>query len=421
MFRLLRIFFILCSVIFVGNAFAAGYVCSTVRKYTSCSAGYYLAVDSYYSATPQTGNKCAVCNGTYCPGGTSAPFYKVTLDPNGGTLGSISALYACASSGWYVGTTSSAAGTKLTSLLAAQLPKYSPYKFNGFWTAPSGGTQVITATGQFISSFNMQILAPVTLYAQYTDGCGAGMYMDGDECVDCPEEWPNSAYGAIGIENCYANCDLTTISNGTVAPLAETVNYGASCMYNVNCDAGYSSSSNPSSAPQCDAKCVRVTLDTGDAEKDGAIYTRYNDKNNWYSDAACSIRTSEIIKPVYDGWTFAGYYGTQLAPLKITGDALLPATSYVRVPYNSTAIVATPGEYTAGATWWARWAQNCAPTSGATCQGPIYVSQGTINRVYYINCCLPGYTNTDYANTLYADDKGVCMDQCRIIIEKRER
>lgn len=407
MFRLLRILCVLCGVVFMGNALGAGYVCKAVREYTSCSTGYYMTLNGTYNGTSTMGNACTVCDGTYCPGGTAAPLYRVSLNANGGTLGTVSALYASKSAGWYIGTTVSSAGTKITALTAAQLPSHSTYTFTGFWTSVSGGTQLIDHNGNFVSSNNYtSVNTPITLYAQYKDGCVAGTYQDGDSCSDCPPEWPHSDYGATSINDCYAKCDKETIANGTITAVTTTATYNNSCMYNITCNSGYATRSNPTSDPRCDAKCVKITLDSGDAGEDGAIYTRYNDKTSWYADAACSVKIDGITKPEYEGYTFAGYYNTQQSPLKYTGDVVLPAASYQRVGYDSEAISVSPGTSTAGATWWARWAQNCAPTSGATCQGPIYVSSE--RKIYYINCCLPGYTNTNYANTAYADSKGVC-------------
>ena len=74
MSRLLRIFAIFFGLMFVGNAFAAGYTCESYKQYTSCAAGYYMTnskTDTTYNGTPKAGNACTICPvGSYCEGGT---------------------------------------------------------------------------------------------------------------------------------------------------------------------------------------------------------------------------------------------------------------------------------------------------------------------------------------------------------------
>lgn len=167
----LGIFVFLFSVVFATNSFAAGYTCDATKQYTSCSIGYYMTASSsstVYDATGDTGNYCATCpsTATYCPGGTMAPIYKVTLNPYGGTAGSLSAIYRSVSNGWFYDTTTTTAGTALTSLTTAQLPTRTGYTFKGFYTSISGGTQVISATGVIASGYNTEA-STATLYAQW--------------------------------------------------------------------------------------------------------------------------------------------------------------------------------------------------------------------------------------------------------------
>lgn len=55
----------------------SGYSCPTLKKYTSCKAGYYMSYNGSYYSTPRAGNTCAPCpSDSFCAGGTSAPIPK---------------------------------------------------------------------------------------------------------------------------------------------------------------------------------------------------------------------------------------------------------------------------------------------------------------------------------------------------------
>ena len=78
MSRFLRVFAIIFGLFFMGNAFAAGYTCSTTRKYTSCPSGQYLSncgtTYNGQTATPAYGNSCKSCPSGYtCAGGAVCP------------------------------------------------------------------------------------------------------------------------------------------------------------------------------------------------------------------------------------------------------------------------------------------------------------------------------------------------------------
>ncbi|MBQ5700394.1 MAG: hypothetical protein IIV74_03835, partial [Alphaproteobacteria bacterium] len=52
---------------FVVDAFAAGYTCPSLPKYTSCNPGYYMTYNGNPDSTPKVGNKCTICPaGSYC-------------------------------------------------------------------------------------------------------------------------------------------------------------------------------------------------------------------------------------------------------------------------------------------------------------------------------------------------------------------
>lgn len=88
--------------------------------------------------------------------------YTVTLNANGGTSGSYTTKSV---------TYNSSAGSLGSSYLCSK----TDYKFNGFYTASSGGTQIINSSGAFVtgttcvnSSGNWIYAGNITLYAQYT-------------------------------------------------------------------------------------------------------------------------------------------------------------------------------------------------------------------------------------------------------------
>ena len=79
------------------NVFAAGYTCPSLQQYTSCETGYFMTdLNSLadcllgsqngcaWNGTPEPENKCIQCdqgidNPTYCPGGTEAPVYTISV------------------------------------------------------------------------------------------------------------------------------------------------------------------------------------------------------------------------------------------------------------------------------------------------------------------------------------------------------
>ena len=80
MSRILRFFVCLGTLFFAGNALAAGYTCSSLPKYLSCQHGYYMTSSqssTTYNGTPRVGNYCQPCSrkgSNYtCAGGTAAP------------------------------------------------------------------------------------------------------------------------------------------------------------------------------------------------------------------------------------------------------------------------------------------------------------------------------------------------------------
>lgn len=49
---------------------STGYSCPTLKKYTKCKDGYYMAFNGQPNDTPQIGNQCLKCENGVCPNGT---------------------------------------------------------------------------------------------------------------------------------------------------------------------------------------------------------------------------------------------------------------------------------------------------------------------------------------------------------------
>lgn len=65
-----------------GGGTTGGYVCPTLKQYTSCASGYYMTLNGRYNGTPTIGNSCQPCNSNCtCAGGTDAPDCKDTSEP----------------------------------------------------------------------------------------------------------------------------------------------------------------------------------------------------------------------------------------------------------------------------------------------------------------------------------------------------
>ncbi|MBQ8729015.1 MAG: hypothetical protein IJY77_01845 [Alphaproteobacteria bacterium] len=59
-----------------------GYVCPTLKKYTSCKAGYYMMLNGRWNDEPTVGNSCQPCNSNCtCAGGTAKPVCEDTSEP----------------------------------------------------------------------------------------------------------------------------------------------------------------------------------------------------------------------------------------------------------------------------------------------------------------------------------------------------
>lgn len=171
----LSFFALSLAVVFAGNAFAAGYDC-TSKKYTSCNSGYYMSDDNCLkcgansSASSSTATACT-CQTGYSVGGTPSgattttsedcmPINTtITLNKNRGTQDGTTALYAIYGTNVYLDSTHNSVITTTSGAFTAPQKSYtitynlnydgasnpragtSSAEFKGFFSATSGGTQ----------------------------------------------------------------------------------------------------------------------------------------------------------------------------------------------------------------------------------------------------------------------------------------
>lgn len=73
---------------------SGGYVCDSIKKYTSCNPGYFMSMDGVNcDSTPKVGNMCALCpagqtclGGTACPGTTAGEIMEAQCGDYNGSL-----------------------------------------------------------------------------------------------------------------------------------------------------------------------------------------------------------------------------------------------------------------------------------------------------------------------------------------------
>ena len=214
MSRILRFFVCLGTLFFAGNALAAGYTCSSLPKYVSCQAGYYMTSSSSsttYNGTPKTGNYCQPCtrmgSNYTCAGGTAAPQQSA-----GGYSCPTYKKYTSCSAGYYMtnsSTSSTYNGTPKAGNACRPCSVYgSNYTCAGGTAAPQAITVNVTCqAGQYLPKG-----------ATSCTTCPAGSYCPGGTfssislvtgatsnrgITTCPGTYSNSATGSSTINDCY--------------------------------------------------------------------------------------------------------------------------------------------------------------------------------------------------------------------------
>ncbi|MDR0999257.1 MAG: InlB B-repeat-containing protein [Clostridiales bacterium] len=144
-----------------------------------------LAADTTYTVSVAAFN--SVGDGEYASDTvtTGAAIYTVTFNANGGAVSPANAL---------TGT-----GGKLASL---PVPEYSGYRFDGWYTAASGGSQITVDT---------VFAADVTVYAHWTNTGGGSGVGSGTSTASNPSSTVTAADGAVSVEYTRAGDFITLI------------------------------------------------------------------------------------------------------------------------------------------------------------------------------------------------------------------
>ena len=169
---------------------------------------------------------------------------------NGGTLDGTGTLYTkSGQKKFFTGIRNSTEGT-------IPVAKRAGYKFNGWYTAASGGTQIIKPDKSVPN--NITFTTNTTLYAQFSscpkgqwnDGtkttctkCGEGKYStteaatSSSSCTNCPSGYPNSAAGSDARTDCYRvdNCTKETAASYGSCGCGGTYTSSCSCS-RTNCN-----------------------------------------------------------------------------------------------------------------------------------------------------------------------------------------
>ena len=205
---------------------SGSYSCPTYRKYSRCTAGYYLAYSysgtsgsnlRYYS-TPRAGNACRPCSdydkyegvaeGSHtCAGGTAKPVLSkvtITYDLNGGG-GSVPSPELCTPN-----STCPLVKGNTTSFYRAG------YVFKG-WTPEGSTSDKVVDFDDFVPGSE-----DMTLYAVWMP-CGLGEYKPGSgtqaaaACSSCPELTPGFEYfNFTGVASSVSTCMQGVIDPGDV-------------------------------------------------------------------------------------------------------------------------------------------------------------------------------------------------------------
>ena len=195
--------------------------------------------------------------------------YKITLDDNSADSASVPGeIYLKYATDWFSDESAMQPINKLS-----VLPKKTGYELGGYYSAISGGIQIINSDGvlQKNTSALQMTTAPATIYARWSAGlttCQAGTYYTGNgtSCLTCPEnnycpggefatdtgtpagivscatldkgDYKYSANGASAATQCYRSCEAYDIINGTAIPIRDSEYYPDTCQFRGESETG---------------------------------------------------------------------------------------------------------------------------------------------------------------------------------------
>ena len=291
--------------------------------------------------------------------------YTITLNKNGGSNGT-STIYVKYDTGWY----SNSSAT--TSILSVTIPEYTDKEFKGYYTAKSGGTQIIYSNGNLVAGHLSTFTANTTLYAHWSaDTCTIHYhYIGSDKKVKSVSETvPFSTTG-----------DLGTI-------IATKPNYG---NYKFS---GYWQSISVNSIPT-DATQFKTT-DLVSGESYTEFFTKY--PTNWEKDH------DYHYKAVYKRTTTSAGKTTYSSCKFIRSDLLITPQEFDEKTFES--YDSDTGTYLCGYIKFnSTYASNLTGLHNLT--GPISTLQG-IKPSGNVSCSISGITSSNIHKTILFTNKAV--------------
>ena len=297
----------------------------TFAGYYSGSGGTgteYINANGYItSAGLSAGKECTSC--IWYAKWTAIP-YTVSFDANGGTGGQTDDVTAT-----YGSTLPTISTTK---------PTRPGYTFDGWYDAPTGGTQYYGTAGNSVRTWDKT--ANATLYAQWTAG-NYYIYLNSSGYSTLGTYTLYTTYGTNVYLDSNHSQAMTTSANPITKPTKTGYTFGGYYSESdgtgteyINAN-GYITSAGLSAGKECtsasDCKwyvkwipdCYQITLDNttnGGTGGTTVLYKTYN-SGLWYSDSSCSTQVTTITKPTKTNASYAGHYKSESGGIRYISDS----------------------------------------------------------------------------------------------------